>query len=61
MPSMSERHQAPAREPARADVTDLQQRYRAIGITAVAAAMRFRNDPEPSDRNRDMHSKPRAA
>jgi hypothetical protein len=61
MPSISERPAQPAQDPQRGDLTELQQRYRAIGISAVAAAMRFRNDPEPSDRDRKGDFNPRAA
>ena len=60
MTTISER-QHTGHDPERADLTELQQRYRAVGISAVAAAMRFRNDPEPSGRDRKTDSSPRAA
>ena len=54
-------HQPRTQRPERPEDTELQQRYRAIGISAVAAAMGFRDDAKPSDEPSDRDSKPRAA
>ena len=42
------------------DARELQARlYREIGISAVAAALRFTNQPEPGTRKPETHDLPR--
>lgn len=45
----------------RGDRLALEQRYGAIGISAVAAAMRFRDDPAPASDEHDHPRRSRAA
>lgn len=60
MPMIPERQQPTERPGSRAKVPDLQQRYGAVGISAVAAAMRFRDEPRPSADDRKTESNFRA-
>ena len=62
MPSIPAAEQPATQQPEkRSNRLALEQRYGAIGISAVAAAMRFRDDPAPASDEHDRLRRSRAA